>query len=327
MATLFIGPTRLGDAVLASGVLNWLSETYPGDPITVACGGPAAMVLRDAPGIEALHVMEKRRRGGHWLDLWRMVRGRRWRRVVDLRRSLLPWLVRTDARFRVPTGRPGEHRVALAARMLGLPPVAPRVWLSDGHRAIADRMLPHDAPILALGVGANWICKTWPAERFAELGRALLGPGGKLSGGCLLLVGGDAERISAATVIEALPPARIIDAMGLDIATTGALLERASLFVGNDSAMMHLAAAVGARTVGLFGPTRDDHYGPWGANGLVVRTPASVEQLLAALRQGGAKQTLMGGLTTDAVVDCIERHWPRLGHPAPAKIRADAANL
>ena len=45
------------------------------------------------------------------------------------------------------------------------------------------------------------------------------------------------------------------------------------LFVGNDSGLMHLAAAAGAPTLGLFGPSDDRCYAPWGANGRVLRTP------------------------------------------------------
>ena len=316
MSQLFIGPTRLGDAILATGVLAWLAETHPDQPITVACGAPAALAFGGAPGVEALHVVEKRPRGGHWIELWRKLRGRRWRRIVDLRRSLLPLLLRADARHTVPRGRPGEHRVALAARALGLPPQAPRVWPAERHRAVAARLLPADVPVLALGPGANWVCKTWPPERFAALAARLLGPGAPLAGGRLLLVGGEAERAAARAILEAMPPTVVADGFGLDIPTTAAALERCALFVGNDSAMMHLAAAAGARTVGLFGPTRDEHYAPWGPNGLAVRTPEGVEALLARLRGPGVERTLMDGLEVEAVVEAIAGRWPDLGRGA-----------
>ncbi len=62
------------------------------------------------------------------------------------------------------------------------------------------------------------------------------------------------------------------------------LLKRCRLMVANDSAMMHLAAASGIPTIGLFGPTKDQHYRPWGENGFVVRTPDSADPLMARLR-------------------------------------------
>ncbi len=129
-------------------------------------------------------------------------------------------------------------------------------------------------------------------------------------------MGGEEERREAKVVMAALPGLRIVDALGLDIPTSAALLQRSSLFVGNDSAMMHLAVAAGARTVGLFGPTRDDHYGPWGERGLVVRTPASTEALVAELRRDATERTLMGGLTVDRVAEAIAGRWPGLAPPA-----------
>jgi ADP-heptose:LPS heptosyltransferase len=314
MATLFIGPTRLGDGILASGLLGWLCDTYPSEAITLACGAPAALALREAPGVAHVHLMHKRARGGHWLDLWRAVRGRRWTRVVDLRRSALPWLLRADVRHSVPFPGANEHRVALLSRTLGLPPQPPRVWLSPAHRDVAGRLLPKGAPVLALGIGTNWMWKTWPAEAFATLAARLTAADGPLPGATLLLVGGEAERTAASPVQAAFPAHRILDALGLDVPATAALLEGAHLFVGNDSAMMHLAAATGARTVGLFGPTQDAHYGPWGSNALVVRTPEGVGELLARRDENDPTQSLMGSLEPATVEAAIRARWAGFEH-------------
>ncbi|MFD0387980.1 glycosyltransferase family 9 protein [Tistrella bauzanensis] len=109
-----------------------------------------------------------------------------------------------------------------------------------------------------------------------------------------------------------MPADRLVDGFGLDIPASAALLERSALFIGNDSAMMHLAVAAGTRTVGLFGPTRDDHYGPWGPKGLVVRTPESEEALQARLAAEGGGGSLMASLTVEAVCDAVLRRWPDL---------------
>ena len=310
MGQLFIGPTCLGDAILTTGLIDHMQRDRPDLPLTIACGPPAALMLRSVPGLAALHVMRKQPRAGHWLTLWNAVRGQRWARVVDMRRSALAWVLRADARHLVPRGHPGEHRVPLAARTLGLPPLDPRVWITDAQHAHAARLLPGDAPTLALGTGANWVCKTWPADRFAALALALTRPGAALAGGRILLVGSNDERDAARPLFDALPPAAIVDGFGLDIPTTAALLARSTLFVGNDSAMMHLAAAAGTRTAGLFGPTRDDLYAPWGPSSLVVRTAEPVDQLLARVGPPGSERTLMEGLAVDGVVQAIARRWP-----------------
>ena len=63
----------------------------------------------------------------------------------------------------------------------------------------------------------------------------------------------------------------------LDLLTTYACLKRVRLFIGNDSGAMHLAAAAGAPTLGLFGPSDDRLYGPWGPNGRALRGPRELE--------------------------------------------------
>ena len=68
----------------------------------------------------------------------------------------------------------------------------------------------------------------------------------------------------------------------LDLLTTAACLESAKLFVGNDSGLMHMAAAVGAPTLGLFGPSRETIYGPYGRHTASVRTDLSYEEITGA---------------------------------------------
>ena len=58
-----------------------------------------------------------------------------------------------------------------------------------------------------------------------------------------------------------------------------ACLKRAQLFIGNDSGLMHMAAAAGTPTIGLFGPSDDKLYGPWGENTRIVRGIRSLDQI------------------------------------------------
>lgn len=317
MRTLFIGPTRLGDAILVSGLVDRLHRDDPRGTLTIACGAQAAMALALAPGLSTLHVVHKQKWSRHWLSLWRATKGVRWDRVVDLRRSLLPWALRAGERRVIPRSLPSEHRVTLASRTLGLPPQAPRIWIDGKHARAAGDMAGKSSRMVAIAPGANWICKTWPIGRFTQLAHALVGRGGALDGATIVLVGGAEEREGARPLWQAFPADRVVQAFGADVPTTAALLARCSLFVGNDSAMMHLAAAVGIPTVGLFGPTRDEHYGPWGGHGLVVRTPETVDSLLATRRSGEPDRTLLGSLTVEAVLKAITDRWPDLG---PARI-------
>ena len=70
MKILFITATRIGDAVLTTGLLDHLIKTYPDARVTVAAGPVAAPLFAATPGVERVLPMEKRRYGGHWLALW-----------------------------------------------------------------------------------------------------------------------------------------------------------------------------------------------------------------------------------------------------------------
>ena len=82
--------------------------------------------------------------------------------------------------------------------------------------------------------------------------------------------------------------------------TVFALLRRATLFVGNDSGLMHIAAAAGTPTLGLFGPSDERLYAPWGEQTAVARGTESARDLLARAKEG-AQGSLMESLEVAAV--------------------------
>lgn len=312
MAILFITSNRIGDAVLSTGLLAHLLERYPDDGVFVSAGAPCTALFEATPRLTGLHAMTKRKRGGHWLDLWRTVSKRRWRAVADVRRSALPWLIRADRRFPVPAARDDEHRVESLSRTFGMEPLSPKLWTSADHERAADKAIGRRGPFIAIAPTANWIGKTWPASRFANLAERLIGDGGPATGMSVLIVGAESERAIAQPLLDTLGE-RAIDGIGIGLMESYAAISRSALFVGNDSGLMHLAAASGVPTAGLFGPSDDRHYAPWGPNGLVIRTPESLQDLIGGgdydYRNPGC---LMTGLTVDAAEAAIRERWPAL---------------
>jgi ADP-heptose:LPS heptosyltransferase len=282
MRILFVTSSRIGDAVLSTGLLDHLIRRYPDCRITVACGVAAEGVFSRMPNLERLIPLEKRPRGLHWPPLWAATVGTFWDLVVDIRGSALAWLVPTRRRA-VMRPRRGGHKTAQLAAILRLDPSPlPVVWTAPADRERASRLLPAGAPIVALGPTANWTGKVWPPERFASLYRRLAE--GPLPGARVAVLAGPGaqERALAAPVFSALPAA--IDLCGaLSLPEAAACLARVALFIGNDSGLMHLAAAAGAPTLGLFGPTAVEEYAPAGRRTAV------------AVARGGA----MADLTVD----------------------------
>ncbi len=277
-SVLFIPPSRIGDAILTTGILRHLLGTYPNAAFTIVASPATASLFGDLPGLEAVIPFAKSRRKTHWPALWWSVKGRRWDMVVDMRGSALAYLLR--ARTRVvyrpdPPDSPPRHKVLAAAALFGREdaPPAPFVVASPATDASAGALLAGEGALLAVAPGASWPGKMWPAERFAELVHRLAASDGPLPSSRVVLVGGPDDRAASLPLRHCLAPDCVVDLLGLDLVTTFACLKRVRLFVGNDSGMMHLAAAAGVPTLGLFGPTPDQLYRPWGDRSAFVRGP------------------------------------------------------
>src|SRR3984885_1739152 len=152
MDILFVTATRIGDAVLSTGLLDHLIERHPGARLTIAAGPVAAPLFEAAPGLARGIVMNKRRLAAHWAALYRRVAARRWDIVVDLRGSALAWLLYARERRTMAKGDEREHRVRQLARLFDLdPPPNPRLGLSPGHERAAEALIPPGPPVLAIG--------------------------------------------------------------------------------------------------------------------------------------------------------------------------------
>ena len=254
MRILFVTANRVGDAILTTGVLDHLLRQHPNCRVTVACGPPAEGVFARMPNLERLLVFAKKPWRTHWLGLWREVAFTRWDLVVDLRGSALAWLV--PARRRVVMRRMQGQMYRQFGQLMGVdPPPLPVAWTGPQDQARAAALLPAGRPVIALGPTANWAPKVWPAERFADLFHRLAA--GSLAGAVpLILAGpGPVEQAMAAPLATLLPEA--VDTTGrLSLPEAAACLARCEVFIGNDSGLMHLAAATGVPTVGLCAATR-----------------------------------------------------------------------
>ncbi len=134
-----------------------------------------------------------------------------------------------------------------------------------------------DGPLVVLNPNAGTLSleRRWPRGSFAELARRLI----RYDRAHVVLVGAKAEREWTSAVelgAGSLPEGRILNLAGeLSIGGLSALLTRADAFVSNDSGPMHLAAALGAPTLGLFGPETPVMYSPLGARARWIYKPPS----------------------------------------------------
>jgi heptosyltransferase-2 len=138
--------------------------------------------------------------------------------------------------------------------------------------------------VLALHPGSGSEKKNWPEQNWSALLTRLASE----TTARLLLVGGEAEGDRLERLAKSLPPRRVEVARSLPLAELAARLRNCAAFVGHDSGISHLAAAVGLPTLVLWGDTIEEIWRPQGGRVLVVRHAnglggISVERVFAEL--------------------------------------------
>ena len=269
---LFISADRIGDAIMSIGAIREIRRQIPDAEITVAVGPPAAALFRAAPGVVKVIPWKKQKLSGHWRALWRQTVGTRWAMVADVRGSAMSLFLRAkERRLYSRALEKGDMKVVTFSRMMKAKGTAePEIFLDDKARADAAAIIGDDAsPILAMAPISTAADRSWPADRWAELtARLMTEP--RFEGWRFMMVGGPGDHAAAAPAL-AVAGARGIDAVGkCDILGSAAALAASRLFVGNDSGLMHVSAAAGVPTLGLFGPSEWWHKAPWGSKGEVL---------------------------------------------------------
>jgi len=225
-------------------------------------------------------------------------------------------MLSAKSRYFMKRNDPLQHRVQQLGSVMGLfPPPAPQLWISGKQEKTAKKLLSEKDRALVLGPMANWRGKEWQPEKFSELACRLTKNGGILADAPVLILGSEAERLRAEKIAADIPWPKCINLAGkLDLLTAYAVLRRSALFIGNDSGLMHIAAASGVPTLGLFGPSREEHYGPWGEKAGWVRTRKTYDELVGQRgydhRNTGS---LMSSLSTSQVEEAAVSLWRRAG--------------
>lgn len=177
-----------------------------------------------------------------------------------------------------------------------------RVVASPVPAVARSLMGAHDGLVL-MNPGAAWPNKRWPAERFAELARRLEARRALRS----LVLWGPREESLAAT-IERLSHGAARMAPATEVSDLVALARDATLMVSGDTGPLHLAAAVGAPVVGLYGPTDPTRNGPWHPSDVTLSRYADCQCRFK--RRCTSADWCLGGLTVDEVEAAVVR---RLG--------------
>ena len=279
---LIIGPSNIGDAVLASDVIATVRARYPEGHLTLVVGERAAALFAEDPRIQTLvnadrfHAPLSRIRLAS--ALWRYQP----QVLVDLRHTLYPLLLKPLQAWRYLRQPPRRiahmrerHRWKLHAQVPGLPPEdgAPApLWFGERDVTHVDAVwrrweLERAPRIVLIAPGARSHIKRWTAEGFARVADRLI-----IEAHARVVFSGEPDEGPVVEEIAALMRQRAHSLVGLvTIRQLGVAMQRAQLVITNDSGALHLASAVGTPTVAVFGPTDAGKYGPTAPQARTVR--------------------------------------------------------
>ena len=261
---LFITLSNIGDALLTTPVLQFLHRYDESATVDIVGDERSSMLFQHCPYRGEIYHKQKQwfLRGTPALLL--ELRRKRYDLVVDLRTDILARLVRTEKRY-VKTSGGGQvhaverHFAAISPLTEGEEIPSTTLWLGQEDRDYTDevcRELPGDR-WLCTGPGANWEKKIWPAEKYALSAT-------ELSDGfdALVLLGNKADNRQAELVAGRVRLPCVNLCGRTTLLQAGAVMERMNLFLGNDSGLGHIAAAVNTPSFVLFGPSNPERYAP-----------------------------------------------------------------
>ncbi|MBN2346036.1 MAG: lipopolysaccharide heptosyltransferase II [Candidatus Aminicenantes bacterium] len=291
MGIVIRSPNWIGDGIMGLPALRALRAHFPGEFLAMAAKRYLADIYLNVPEIDEIIPLPDRWSASSFLSCARDLGSRRFERGVLFTNSFSSallfrlagirssgyardgrgWLLHDRVAASDDHGHHQHYYLRIVEHLTGsrIERSFPAVLsVSDGERERAAAWLrgqgiPPGTPLLAVSPTAAYgSSKAWLPGRFRELiGRWLKGH----PGSAVLLPGSPSEREGISAVAEGLP-GRILNLAGrLSLRQAIAVLAHCRLFIGNDSGLMHIAAALDLPLVAVFGPTEPGRTAPLAA--------------------------------------------------------------
>lgn len=289
-------PNWIGDAVMSTGFIESCKKAHPDASISVMAHQRVAELFEANPHVSDI-IAFNREEGLRRIA--RSIKSRQFDRAYILPLSfssalisylagikqrigygseLRGWLLTESLRYSQTDFR-SRHILQGYTALLGqdIVPQPPKIYLTDEEKGKAEKRIiglkagPED--LVGFGPGAAYgPAKMWPAENWIRLGRKL-SEGGKR----VMIFGAASEHELCRDITMGIGQGTVNLAGRLSLRESASLLHLVPSFITNDTGVMHLAAACGAKVTAIFGSTNPDWTGPWGVGHRIIynREPCS----------------------------------------------------
>lgn len=287
---LIVNVNWLGDVLFTTPFIRAVREAYPGAYIACLLHPRCKEMLEGNSRLNEIILYDEE--GAHKnlvgkIKLIAQLRKKNFDTVFLLHRSFTKALISKLAGAKSIIGYPTKKRAVLLtspveeppedthkveyflniARSAGIKPdsVSYEFFVKESDRIFAEKLLRSngigaDDKIVILCPGGNWDPKRWPKENFARLADELAD-----KFGARIIISGAAKEVRLAEEIKNMMKyAPVIICGKTTLKQLAVIFEKARLVIANDTGTMHLAVAMKARTIALFGPTSPKITGPYG---------------------------------------------------------------
>lgn len=322
---LIIKLRAIGDVLLSTVVTKNLRNVFPEAKIDFLIEKPARDILVGNPFIDEILIYEK---DMGMVEFLSFLRRRRYDLVFDLfcnpRSALMTYFTR--ARYRIGykfRGRGYAYNIKLkprseichnvefnldALRAIGIKIIDRNIYMpisSDDEKFALEfwgRNNLDGKLVIALNPGGTWETKRWGIEKFAQLGDML---NDKL-GAKIILIWGIKDELEDVRRMSRMMNCEPVIIPPTSLKQLASILRLCSLTVSNDSGPMHISAAVGTPTLGIYGPTNPYAQGPYGEKNLWIRME-ELECIACNLTKCSIGNICMKNLNVDAVFNAVLR--------------------
>ncbi len=332
---LVVNVNWLGDVIFSLPIFKALKTAYPN--ARIACLAPPRVknILENVPEINEVIVYDERGRHSGFLAKLRLIddiRRRRFDIAFLLHRSLTRALFVFLAAIPERVGYDTKGRGFLLTHKVKPKADVNRIHRSDYYLQVIESYgikvversyrlgvdanslirvnqilnINHVGPddfLIVVNAGGNWDLKRWPPENFAKLIDGIYGQ----QLGKVVIPGASQDKMLAEQISNMTKHKPVVLAGQTTLNELAALFKRANLMVAADTGPLHLANAVGAKVIGLFGPTRPEVTGPRvGANAVVLQRDVVCNRAPCYYLDCPAN-VCMRAITVEDVLDEIKR--------------------
>lgn len=309
--------------MLSTAVIPPLQKRFPDARISILVGPKAWEIFWGDVRLRELIIYDNHTRHAGLrgkISLIRELKTRKFDLIVDLRDSFWSRFIGVprwgiSLWQRLEPGYSELHAVDRYLRILSnygveTEDAAPKIQLLPSERQLADYFLSQngvsgDDIVIGIHPGGGWVYKLWAVDRFAALGDLL----SQEYNAKVLVFSGPGERVLQHQMAASMRSSSIL-VKDAGLRELAALIQRCSLYIGNDTGPMHIAAAVGTRVIAIFGSTSVSRSGPYGNGHTVLNEAIGCNPCHPGAHPGRCKRgkcSAMEAISLRHVAEAVER--------------------